>query len=97
MHRRDKFLLAATNPDFDAVKRQNEEQAFTPDNEVTHIVFVVHGIRDLENGRQRSITSYLHGSNPARRDNGARVAVASLRYGYFGMGPFLLYAGRGNT
>ncbi|KAI5913699.1 hypothetical protein [Thauera sp. 2A1] len=91
-YRRDKFLLAATR-DFGEVKRANEEQAFNTDDDVSHIVFVVHGIRDrgewaaaFEQALQARFKE-LAGAHE-------KLVVASIRYGYFGMGPFLFQPGR---
>lgn len=89
-YRRQKFLLAATE-DFDRVALENEVQPFEPDPNVTHVVFVVHGIRDLgewaavfESELQRRFKETL------AEGSSAKLAIASVRYGYFGMGPFLL-------
>ncbi len=92
-YRRDKLLLAATQ-DFAVIKRENEEQAFQTDNDVTHVVFVLHGIRDL--GEWAAVFEHaLLGRFKAKQLAGEigsteKVAIASIRYGYFGMGPFLL-------
>ncbi len=90
-YRREKFVLAATELDFDKVARENEVQPFQPDLDVTHVVFVVHGIRDLgewaaafEDELQTQFRA-----DPARAASD-KLAIASIRYGYFGMGPFLL-------
>lgn len=87
-YRREKFLAAATG-DLAALRWQNEEQPFQTDDGVTHVVFILHGIRDL--GRWSA-----HFEPPlvdafASTDTGARgkLAIASVRYGYFGMLPFL--------
>ena len=44
-YRKKKFLLAATHPN-EGLAAISEEQPFEPDTEVTHVVFVLHGIRD---------------------------------------------------
>jgi pimeloyl-ACP methyl ester carboxylesterase len=91
-YRKAKFLLAV-NEDFDKVKQENEEQPFQTDESVTHIVFVLHGIRDL--GHWASAFEYeLLGFFKRHTKPGGKLAVASIRYGYFGMGPFLLRPGR---
>lgn len=88
VYRRDKFLLAATKT-LEEVRRQNEEQPFQTDDRITHVVFILHGIRDL--GRwSASFEPIL--LREFRRQNGedATLAIASVRYGFFGMGPFIL-------
>jgi alpha-beta hydrolase superfamily lysophospholipase len=90
-YRRQKFALAATEPDFDLLERENEVLPYQPDPEVTHVVFVVHGIRDLGEWAA-AFERELKARFDARRAPGSRdkLAIASVRYGYFGMGPFLL-------
>lgn len=93
-YREGKLLLAATRPWADIV-RENEELPYDIDRDVTHIVFVLHGIRDLgqwaanfEEELQRKFRRH-----PSSTGN-AKLAVVSVRYGFFGMGQFLLYANR---
>lgn len=81
-YRERKLILAATAP-FEAVWAQNEEQPFTTDSTVTSVVFVLHGIRDL--GRWSS-----EFETEIRSQIGGHVIIVSPRYGYLGMGPFLL-------
>ena len=81
-YREEKLKLAATKP-FDTVLKQNEEQPFSINRKIKSIVFVLHGIRDLgewSSKFEKEIRSKLV-------DN---VAIVSPRYGYLGMGPFLL-------
>ena len=99
-YRGGKILRAATSP-FDDLTRSNEEQPFKTDDDVTDIVFVLHGIRDL--GEWSSIfeqelmvrMAVLDAADRAAGGKGRKLAVASARYGYFGMGPFLLRMQRG--
>jgi len=88
-YRRTKFLLAVNAP-FTKVMEENEEQPFQPDTEVTHVVFVLHGIRDL--GRWSAEFERMLLARFRERGDSAdgKLVVASIRYGYFGMGPFLL-------
>lgn len=93
-YRKEKFLIAATKP-FDQVQQHGEKDTFHPDLEVTHVVFVLHGIRDLgqwaaafEQDLQKEFAKV---SGPK-----GKLAVESIRYGYFGMGPFLFMAKRQN-
>jgi alpha-beta hydrolase superfamily lysophospholipase len=81
-YRRDKLLLAATQP-FDRVAAENEEQPFSTNRHVKSVVFVLHGIRDLGEWSSRFETAI-------RATHGDDVEIVSPRYGYLGMGPFLL-------
>jgi pimeloyl-ACP methyl ester carboxylesterase len=92
-YRREKFVLAATGS-LDDVQRKSEQDPYQVDPTVTHVVFVLHGIRDLgkwaaafEQDLQREFAAMT----PAPT---GRLVVASSRYGYLGMGPFLLLAKR---
>lgn len=90
-YRRQKFALATTEPDFDVLDRENEVLPFQPDPDVTHVVFVVHGIRDLGEWAaafEQELQKQFKDLKPPGSD--AKLAIASVRYGYFGMGPFLL-------
>jgi hypothetical protein len=90
-YRRLKFALATTELDFDKLARSNEVLPFQPDLNVTHVVFVVHGIRDLGEWAaafEQELQKKFQELQPPGSEN--KLAVASARYGYFGMGPFLL-------
>jgi len=83
-YRRAKFITAATAP-FDQVHLLDEVQPHGTDDQITEVVFVLHGIRDL--GRwAANFETAIDRLYPGRR---AHLAVVSSRYGYFGMGPFL--------
>lgn len=94
-YRRGKFKLATTETDFRKLAQSNEVLPSQPDENVTDIVFVVHGIRDLgewaagfEHELQKKHSALLlkaKNLSPRRK-----LTVVSARYGYFGMGPFLL-------
>jgi len=71
--------------EFTELEKQNEEQPYKTDDEVTHIVFVLHGIRDL--GRWSA--AFETRLREAFQSTGQKLAVVSSRYAYFGMGPFL--------
>jgi predicted esterase len=91
-YRLAKFVRAVTAP-LEEVRRDNEEQAFQTDDRVAHVVFVLHGIRDL--GRwSAAFESALVAEHRKRRGEGSVLAIASVRYGFFGMGPFLLRVDR---
>jgi alpha-beta hydrolase superfamily lysophospholipase len=83
-YRRNKLILAATAR-FETVLEENEEQPFTTQSEITSVVFVLHGIRDL--GKWSSEFETEIRSKAAEPKH---VAIVSPRYGYLGMGPFLL-------
>ena len=63
---------------------------------MTHVVFVVHGIRDL--GRwSAGFETKLLANFSTQRDKPAaneKIRIASVRYGYFGMGPFIIQPNR---
>lgn len=83
-YRRAKFITAATAP-FEQVQLLDEVQPHGTDDNITEVVFVLHGIRDL--GRwAANFETAIDRLYPGRRAN---LAVVSSRYGYFGMGPFL--------
>jgi pimeloyl-ACP methyl ester carboxylesterase len=90
-YRLGKILLAITCP-FDELRRHSEELPYTTDDDVTQVVFVMHGIRDLGEWSSR-IETELQNRVLALQANGRpkeKLAIASVRYGYFGMGQFLL-------
>lgn len=89
-YRKQKFILATT-ADFDVIARENEVQPFEPDRNVKQVVFVVHGIRDLGEWAA-TFESYFQDQFRAEeydRPAEDKIKIASIRYGYFGMGPFL--------
>jgi hypothetical protein len=84
-YRKQKLLIAATGKPAE-LKAQNEEQAPPTDLSVEHIVFVLHGIRDL--GRWAAdFETQLRGH--LGEGETSRLRVVSLRYGYFSMASFL--------
>jgi hypothetical protein len=94
-YRKHKFLLAATAP-FDKVQQENEKDAFQADPSVTHVVIVLHGIRDLGRWSAHFEEKLRVEFTKLCQGNCGKLAVESARYGYFGMGPFLLPAKRQN-
>ncbi len=100
-YRGAKLLLAATRP-FADVLAASEKQTFAPNPAVTDVVFVLHGIRDL--GTWSSLLEEeLHARFSAQNAASSAVpsggqprklAVVAARYGYFGMGPFVLHVRR---
>lgn len=83
-YRRDKLVSAAT-ADFSELLAANEAQPFTTNDEITELVFILHGIRDL--GRwSTKFEEAIHHKYP---DKQGTLRVVAPRYGYFGMGPFL--------
>lgn len=91
-YRLDKFISAIDQP-LDSLRWRSEEQPYTTDADVTHIIFVMHGIRDLGEWSSRFETDLQARVRLLPPDcNGRRekLAIASVRYGYFGMGQFLL-------
>src|SRR5262249_41405466 len=92
-YRREKFLLAALKPVAE-VHRENEEQRFETDPNVTHVVFVLHGIRDLGRWSSEFEQALLDRFYHETENPKDKLAIASLRYGYYGMGPFILRSDR---
>ena len=108
-YRLAKLRFALREP-FYRLLEESEEQSLPTNHDVRHVVFVVHGIRDL--GRWSSVFEVaLKQRIDALREEGAGandvgtlppenlvlsgpLSVASIRYGYFGMGPFLLRLNR---
>lgn len=90
-YRKQKFLLAATAP-FAEVQAENEIQPFQPDLDVKEVIFVLHGIRDP--GKWASAFEQVLLRDYKHKRPTDKIIVASIRYGYFGMGPFLLQPGR---
>ena len=64
------------------------------DEDVEHVVFVLHGIRDMgdwTSGFEVPLqTAYLNKYS----DENSKVYIHRAQYGYFGMGPFLLWEDR---
>ncbi|WP_332856101.1 alpha/beta hydrolase [Duganella sp. S19_KUP01_CR8] len=86
-YRYGKFLAAVDQP-FAMLKQQSEELPPPRDTDVTQIVFIMHGIRDLgewSSQFETSLQQQVRNGPP-----GEKLAIASVRYGYFGMGQFLL-------
>lgn len=90
-YRMNKFRSAITL-EIDTLQWYSEELPYTTDDKVTHVVFVLHGIRDLGEWSS-SIETELRKRVQALPPNGQgehKLAIASVRYGYFGMGQFLV-------
>jgi pimeloyl-ACP methyl ester carboxylesterase len=88
-------LQAAVEQDIKKLQTQSEELPPSNDLAVTHVVFIMHGIRDLgewsskfETALQQQMTERARGR--AEEPPKEKLAIASVRYGYFGMGQFLL-------
>ena len=84
-YRSEKFMLAVTGGDLDLTK-ENEELPAASNPNVRHVVFVLHGIRDLgewSGDFERELRA--RSSVPPEQ-----LAVVSIRYGYFSMASFLL-------
>ena len=93
-YRTDKIVLAATKL-WTEVMEYNEEQNYQVDNDVTHIVFVLHGIRDLgEWAANFEQELQIKFRSMKTSQKAGKLAVVSVRYGYFGMGQFLLQSNR---
>jgi alpha-beta hydrolase superfamily lysophospholipase len=94
--RRRALTLAATRP-FAEVLGRSAKQNVAPDVSVTDVVFILHGIRDL--GEWSSLLEHelieaFQRETGTDATPGRKLAVESARYGYFGMGPFVLHMRR---
>lgn len=87
-YRRQKLLFAVrASPT--KLAAENEEQPYTTDNSVNHIIFILHGIRDLgewSSKFEQELRPELKSPDKPPTDG---LAIVSPRYGYFGMGQFL--------
>lgn len=90
-YRLNKFR-AAIKLSFDELQWRSEELPYTTDDKVRHVVFVLHGIRDLGEWSSRIETGLQEPmlALPASDRRKRKLAIASVRYGYFGMSQFLL-------
>lgn len=85
-YRRDKMLLAAASKSFKTIQARSEVLRPPTDPDVTDIVFVLHGIRDVGRWSSR-FEEEVHRQLAAH--GGGKPLFVSPRYGYLGMGPFL--------
>ena len=95
-YRWDKLLLAAT-AGWKYLSNLNEDAPYETDKQVTHIVFVLHGIRDLGEWAARfeeELQQRFQKKHAKEKEN-KKLVIVSVRYGYFGMGQFLLNSSRG--
>ncbi|WP_164557778.1 alpha/beta hydrolase [Massilia atriviolacea] len=87
-YRLAKVMLAATAC-FSDIRGQSEVLPSPSDPAVTKLVFILHGIRDL--GRWSStLESDLRKRHDVVMNGKGKLMVESMRYGYFGMGQFLM-------
>lgn len=84
-YRGDKIVAAATQ-NLALLHEQNEELPYQTNPKVTHLVFVLHGIRDLGEW-SAFFEKELRG---LAQQSSESIAIASIRYGYFGMGQFVI-------
>lgn len=84
-YRRKKIVHAATS-DFVVVKAQSEVLPPPTDPQVTDVIFVLHGIRDIGRWSSRFEEEV---SKHTLADGRGKLLFISPRYGYLGMGPFL--------
>jgi pimeloyl-ACP methyl ester carboxylesterase len=98
-YRQKKVALALTLP-FEKLKKLSEIQPAESDRDVKRVVFVLHGIRDygrwsaffddaLQEDFDAKLKDRLNRKEPGVSDKD-KLAIVSPRYGYFGMGPFVL-------
>jgi pimeloyl-ACP methyl ester carboxylesterase len=80
---RSRKIVDAVTASFQDLMGESEEQPMGTDHNVKTVVFVLHGIRDLGKWSSKFETA-LRG-----KLNGS-IRIVSPRYGYLGMGPFLL-------
>lgn len=93
-YREKKFLRAATfglkeeqtKVWLEALRFEGEKQGYKTDNDVKHVVFVLHGIRDAGKWYAGFEDELRERANSEQ----GKIAIIAPRYGYFGMGPFLV-------
>jgi pimeloyl-ACP methyl ester carboxylesterase len=89
-YRKAKFALAIDGAP-DQLAAVSEEQRAGTDEKITHLVFVLHGIRDLGEwsaSLEQELRAHFPGT-PA-----SNIAIVSPRYGYFSMGSFIMQPNR---
>lgn len=86
-YRLAKFMLAINGAP-EAIARQSETLPLNTDRNITHLIFVLHGIRDLGGWAADFETTVEQESQ--RRNLPGRVRIINPRYGYFSAGSFML-------
>lgn len=85
--RRDRYLTALTRSQEELKKIASPVAlAFEPDESITDVLFVVHGIRDYGFWTAH-LARFIAG---VAKKQGLRMAYITPKYGYFGLLPFLL-------
>ena len=93
--RRQKFLRAMGNDESLAeLRQQSSRTPVDTDSDVTTAVIVLHGIRDLGEWSSTFESKLQERFLEKHRGEKAKLAVHQPSYGYFGLGPFLLWADR---
>lgn len=100
-YREKRFLLAAIGEGKDVMSANNVLPPPT-DGRLKHLVFVLHGIRDygewsasFETALNSRFVQPEETDPPSEKPKEKKeLAIVPLRYGYFGMGPFLLRTDR---
>jgi pimeloyl-ACP methyl ester carboxylesterase len=94
LERKRKIQLAFGNEEaIEVLKRNNPVLASNRDESVKTVVFVLHGIRDMGEWTSE-FEKPLEKEYLSKFPGGAKVYVHPPSYGYFGMGPFLLFGDR---
>jgi pimeloyl-ACP methyl ester carboxylesterase len=93
--RKRKILQAlGSDEDIAALKRATPAPARDEDPDVSTVVFVLHGIRDMGEWTSDFERPLQKRFQDKHRDTGEKIYVHRAGYGYFAMGPFLLWADR---
>jgi pimeloyl-ACP methyl ester carboxylesterase len=93
--RRRKILQAlGSDEDIAALKRAMPAPARDEDPDVTTVVFVLHGIRDMGEWTSLLEAPLQQAFQRKHAKTGEKIYVHRAGYGYFAMGPFLLWSDR---
>lgn len=93
--RRNKIKKALGNADdIEALRRLSSKLSDNEDALVEEVVVVLHGIRDMAAWTSQFESPLQAAYQSKHPTGGSKIQVTWPSYGYFGMGPFLLWADR---
>ncbi len=93
--RRDKIKKALGNAaDIESLRLLSSKIANDEDPDVQEVVVVLHGIRDMGAWTSQFEAPLQQAYHLKHANDGSKIYVTRPSYGYFGMGPFLLWADR---
>ena len=93
--RKHKIQLAMGNEDsVEQLRRMSPALALAEDKDVKTVVFVLHGIRDMGEWTLQFDSALQNAYANRNPDGQSKLYVHRATYGYFAMGPFLLWSDR---